>query len=230
MVVVFLRRKFNQLKHDRNRQIEFSNKLIENQEIERKRIAGELHDSIGQDLLIAKNKLILKLNSGDEGYVEEVSQILSRSIDDISKISHNLHTSELDELGLSLAIEAMIERVAVASEINFILKIDNVDGLIKKDDQINLFRIIQEAVNNIIKHSRATEATIKSTLSKDYLTLEISDNGVGLVKDASEKLNRPHFGLSGMKERTNLVNGKLTISSKKNNGTIIKLMVPITAN
>jgi len=230
LVILFLRRKFNQLKRDRNRQIEFSNKLIEHQESERKRIAGELHDSIGQDLLIAKNKLILKLNSGGVGYVEDVSQILSHSIDDISKISHNLHPCELDELGLSMAVEAMVERVSVVSETNFILRIDNIDGFIKKDDQINLYRIIQEAVNNIVKHSRAKEAIIKSTISKNNLTIEISDNGVGFVKEVSDKLNRPHFGLSGMKERINLMNGDLIVSSKKDIGTIIKLSIPVAAN
>lgn len=227
IVVLIFKRKINKLKNEKNRQIEFSKKLIESQESERKRIAGELHDSIGQDLLIAKNKLMLKSVANDGKNMEDVSQLLSHSIDDISRLSHNLRPLELDELGLTMAIEAMIERVAIASGINFKFEMNNIDHLVKTDDQINVFRVIQEAVNNVIKHSNAKEAVIRNECTDRFLILEVSDNGIGIIDPELKNAHRPHFGLSGMKERVKLLNGKLSISSKKNNGTKIKLVIPI---
>jgi len=223
-VLLFLfRRKINQLKLEKHRQVEFSKKLIESQESERERIAGELHDSIGQELLIVRNKLILQSNDNEAEFVKDVSQMLSHSIDDLSRIAHNLRPSELDELGLTIAFEAMIDRVGEASGIYFAFQSENIDCVIKKDDQINFFRIIQEAINNIVKHSQATEATVKIFCTEKYLTVEIDDNGIGF-RNGEENRKRPHFGLSSMKERAELIGGSLSIFSDER-GTKLHLVV-----
>ncbi len=202
----------------------FLRQLIITQESERQRIAGELHDSIGQDLLIAKNKLILNTGAIDEN-IDDVTRNLTHSINEISKISHNMHPSELDDLGITLAIEAMVDRAADSSGIKFCFEMENIDKLIRNDDRINLFRIVQEAVNNILKHSNATEAVIRGNVEGNFLFIEIYDNGKGIAATQSD-CSRPHFGIAGMKDRAELLNGELSISSL-NKGTMVQVKIDL---
>jgi signal transduction histidine kinase len=204
----------------------FSRQLIQTQEQERQRIAGELHDSIGQELLIVKNKLQLKLNSEEKQKIEDVSDMLSRSIQDLSRISHDLRPSEIDELGLTIAVESMLERVGDASGIRFDFQMDPIDEMIKKEDRINLFRIIQEAVNNIVKHSKATKAVVRSEISNEHIVIEVSDNGIGFTVKTSEDKSRPHFGLTDMKDRAELMNGSIKVNSDTN-GTKVNIAIPV---
>lgn len=230
IVFQLYRSRVNWLKREKTMQQKLTEKLIEKQEEERERIAGELHDSIGQDLLIAKNKLFLIPNKNSKDRVfDDISDSLSVAIDGISRISHNLHPLELEELGFTMTLSAMVERVSNSTLIKFKLNsddIDDIDELINEKKQINLFRIIQEAVNNIIKHSLATTANISIVNDNTQIVIKITDDGVGFdVNDFGIDSQRPHFGLSGMKERVKLLDGKLNISSKPNEGTEIILLI-----
>ncbi len=210
-----------------NQQREFSHKLIEKQEEERERIAGELHDEIGQELLIAKNKLLIdSKNKQSKALNDEVSGILSDAIEGLSAISHNLSPLELEELGFTETIAVMIGRVENSSEIKFNLETENIDQILHEKKQINLYRVIQEAVNNIIKHSEAATAGLVIKRLDNDIIIKITDDGTGFdLSGISSDTDRPHFGLSGMKERVKLLGGQLNISSELNSGTEIKILL-----
>ena len=151
-VLVFIyKKRTRQLKKEKRIQIEFSKQLIQSQEEERKRIASELHDSLGQDLLVIKN--IALLNKMNDEHFEEISKTAGPAIDEVRRISYNLHPYQLDRLGLTKAIGSMFQNIEGASNIKFDVYIDNVDDLFDKEKEINIYRIVQECVNNIVKHS-----------------------------------------------------------------------------
>ncbi|MGD8778924.1 MAG: sensor histidine kinase [Ignavibacteria bacterium] len=219
------------IKHETiaKQQVEFSQKLIEKQEEERERIAGELHDDIGQELLIAKNKLLLdSKNEPNNKSTTEVSEIISNVIEGLSIMSHNLSPLELEELGLTETISVMINRVENSSNIKFNLGTENIDTILDEKEQINLYRVIQEAVNNIIKHSKATTANLVIKRLDKEILIKISDNGIGFDNSGTgSDIDRPHFGLSGMKERVKLLHGEFNIFSEADSGTEIKISLPV---
>ncbi|HSL88476.1 MAG TPA: two-component regulator propeller domain-containing protein, partial [Ignavibacteriaceae bacterium] len=124
-------RRVNQLKKEKSVQVEFSKQLIQSQEDERKRIASELHDSLGQDLLVIKNLALLNKKKDDQ--FEEISKTASLALDEVRRISYNLHPYQLDRLGLSRAISSMFGNIEAASTIKFELRVDNVDNLFSKE-------------------------------------------------------------------------------------------------
>ncbi len=215
----------NRLKHEKEIQKDLTKKLINSQEEERKNISSELHDDLGQNLLVVKNRLMLA--DRDKNFEEnknEILEILDRSVQDVSNISHLLHPSELEELGLSQAIESMIYRIKSASNLKIINSLFPLDEYFTSDERINVYRIIQEALNNILKHAHATEVILSSEVKKNNLSISITDNGIGFTNSNPPEINqRPHIGLKGMKERALLLTGVLEVNSSPNKGTIIKL-------
>jgi ligand-binding sensor domain-containing protein/signal transduction histidine kinase len=163
-------RRVKQLKKEKQLQIDFSLRLIQSQEEERKRIASELHDSIGQNLLVIKNLALLNKNKDDQ--FDEISKVAGDAIDDVRRISYNLHPYQLERLGLTKAITSMFNNIQHISQIKFLIDIDNVDGLFNKEKEINIYRIVQECVNNIIKHSEAREAKVVIKSSEENLIME----------------------------------------------------------
>jgi signal transduction histidine kinase/ligand-binding sensor domain-containing protein len=209
-------------------QEEFSRKLLESQENERQRIAAELHDSLGQDLLIIKNWAVIGMKNGADSKIQfaEISETASAAIDEVREIAYNLRPYHLDELGLTKAIEAMCGRVSHSSGIDFNCSIDNLDDFFPTDAEINFYRIAQECVNNIVKHSGASEAEIRIKRSADgSLLLSIWDNGKGFDADlaALKRASQSGFGLAGINERARILGGKLVINSGPGEGTTVKL-------
>ncbi len=229
LILLFLSR-IKRLNAEKQVQSELSGKLIDSQEKERERISNALHDDLGQDLLVVSNKLrSAKQNNSYEIQVEESIRILSKSIQNISNISHLLHPAELELLGLTLALESMIELVCKSSVIKISSKLNSLDEYFSNEQRIYVFRIIQESLNNIIKHSNATEADVYSTIEKKYLTITVTDNGKGfnIEKDGSIDADRPHLGLAGIKERASMLKGRIKIDSAPGKGTAVILIFPI---
>ncbi len=215
------------LRKSQKNQIEFSNKLIESQEAERKRIAAELHDSLGQNLLIANNELQLLLKKPldiSEG-LEGLTSIIKESIEEVREISHNLHPHLLDRLGLTKAIEAMVKKMSHASQIKFDLDIEAIDDLLPAKSQIHFYRIIQEALNNTVKHSNANSAFITIRKSGNQIQTIIKDDGKGF-QEGSHTLEG--LGIKDMKERTRLISGNFHLSSKTGSGTEIRFNIPVS--
>jgi signal transduction histidine kinase/ligand-binding sensor domain-containing protein len=221
-------RRIRNLEQRRAVQEEFSRKLIESQESQHQRIAAELHDSLGQDLLIIKNWALIGLQNGADSskQLAEISETASAAIDEVREIAYNLRPYHLDELGLTKACESMLGRIAKSSTIGFVWEIDSIDGFFPRETEINFYRIVQECLNNIVKHSEATEAGVKIRRSDDkILTLLVWDNGKGFDTNlmASKRDSQSGFGLAGISERARILNGKIEINSAPNEGTTVKL-------
>lgn len=204
-------------------QEEFSRKLLEAQERESKRIAAELHDSLGQNLLVIKNWASIGLKNPSDAKTEkqfgEISETVSAAIAEVREIAYNLRPIQLDRLGLTKAIESMLERVFAASEINFTAQIDHLEGFFPKDAEIAFYRIVQEAVNNIVKHSAATKAGVSIRCAGGGLRLLIWDDGKGFNQSLISPGQRDGFGLTGMSERARILGGALAVNSIEGEGT-----------
>ena len=155
----------------------------------------------------------------------EISETASAAIDEVREIAYNLRPFHLDELGLTKAVEAMLERVAKASAIDFRWKIDLIDGFFPREAEINFYRIVQECVNNIVKHSGATRANVKIERDERGLKLSVRDNGKGFdtASMALKRASQSGFGLAGINERARILEGKLSINSEPGEGTTVKL-------
>ena len=227
VVWIFFNR-INALKKKQQIQEEFSRQLIDSQESERKRIASALHDSHGQNLLVISNEVQHFVLDHQEykDDLKPVTEIVQESIDEIRNISYDLHPHQLDKLGLVKTIKSMVKKISGSTNIKFDLKIDNINDLIEKKTEINIYRIIQEATNNIIKHSQATEAKIVIRKESKSVTIIISDNGYGFNK--KEKLKESTgLGLSGMLERAKLIKGKFNFDTQEGKGVRITFSIPV---
>jgi two-component system sensor histidine kinase ChiS len=223
-------RKLSKIKNELLRQSEFTKQLINTQEAERKRIAGELHDTLGQDLLIIRNKALhgLKNPLKNPELIAEISEISSTSLQEVREISYNLHPYQLEQLGLTKAIESIIERASKSASIKFSYELENIDRLFNPETEINLFRMIQESINNILKHSAAAEASISILKSTDEVSVSIKDNGIGfdiLLSGAKRCL-----GLMSLNERAKISGAKAEIDSRPGKGTLINISISIPKN
>ncbi|MBN1154152.1 hypothetical protein JXB12_04455 [candidate division KSB1 bacterium] len=233
-LVSFYEMRMSILMKEKKLQQSFSQRLIEDLEKGRKRFAGELHDSLGQNLLIIKNELqqIISKFSDQillENELNTVSSLVSESIDEIRQIATDLHPHHLDRLGLKKAIEALLYKFVHSTDIEFIIDMDEIDELFPKSFEIHIFRLIQEGLSNIVKHADATIVHIEIKNKVKYAQIIIGDNGKGFnVKlYQSGKVEYQGFGLTGMSERIKILEGKLKIDSNPGKGTKIIIQIPI---
>ena len=226
----YWRTRVGQWERDRAARQAFSRQLIASQENERKRIAGELHDSLGQRLVVIKNRALLLLQRRDSlgGWfgeqVEAISAEVSEAVREVKEISYDLRPYRLDRLGLTKALQGMIETAANSSGIHFATEIDNVDAVLPGQTEINFYRIVQECVNNILRHSHATQASIRIKHSAERLELVVDDNGRGFTPGDAHHAG---FGLAGIRERTQLLAGKLDLQSVTGRGTTVTIVIDL---
>jgi signal transduction histidine kinase/ligand-binding sensor domain-containing protein len=219
------------LRKERLTQQEISKHLIKSQEQERKRIAAELHDSLGQNLLIIKNRALIGLDRPDIdtliNQMNDISELTSHTINEVREISYNLRPYQLDRLGLKEAIDSIIDRITRTSSIACSVSIEALDRKFPKDTEINLYRIVQELLNNIVKHSQADRITVNAVDSDGELKLTVADNGKGfdLEHIKSDPHNGQGFGLTGMTERVKIMNGTIDIHSSPGAGTKVTITI-----
>jgi PAS domain S-box-containing protein len=210
---------------------EYTLQLIASQEAERTRIAAELHDSLGQNLLLIKNRAQLALAekglpAGVREQFEGISQLASQSVAEARQISHDLHPYQLDHLGLTRALAAMIDSAAESSAMVFRRKLDNVDNLFSKDAALNFYRVVQETLNNVLKHSRARQARIRLERDVHEVQLRIEDDGCGF-KTTGPGPGPKGMGLKNIIERVRILGGRLRIDSQPWQGTRIEVVIPV---
>jgi PAS domain S-box-containing protein len=217
------------IEREQRARAEYTLQLIASQEAERERIAGELHDSLGQSLSIIKNhaQLVLlqkRLAEIARKHIETISDTTTAAIADMRRISQDLHPYQLDHLGLTAALNTLIESVGPASGIAFEKKFDGVDDAFPRDGAANLYRLVQEGVNNILKHSQAKISRV--TLDRDVheIRLTIEDDGQGFQPDGNAK----GMGLKNMTERARMLGGKLKLDSAPGKGARIEIIIPIS--
>jgi signal transduction histidine kinase/ligand-binding sensor domain-containing protein len=223
-----------QLKHANAEQEAFSRRLIESQELERQRIAVELHDSLGQTMLIIKNRALLALNSltdHAEEQLGEISASASDALEEVRTIAYNLRPYQIDRFGLTKTLQAMCAQADRTSGIHFSTELEPIDGLFTQQAEISIYRVVQEAVNNIIKHSKAGEARCVVRRQAGAVELTIQDNGCGfsgVVADGEP--SRGGFGLVGMAERVRLMGGSCVVDSSQGQGTTVTIKLPFGEN
>jgi signal transduction histidine kinase/ligand-binding sensor domain-containing protein len=212
-------------------QEEFSRRLIAAHESERRRVAAELHDSLGQTLAMIKNRAVFAVQNSDdlEKAKEELDQITDQSvfaINEVREISYNLRPYLLDRLGLTKALKSLFNKTAENSRLKIKAEIENIDKLFTSEEEMSIYRIVQESLNNILKHAEANEAKINIAKTEDFVILKIRDDGKGFVSNGSVNSHKKDgFGLLGIAERVKLLGGTHTIESGLGEGTsvIIKL-------
>ena len=224
-----VRSRFVRLKRRREEQDLFSRQLIASQEAERKRIAGELHDGIGQTLVVIRNRAQMGLR--DEASVEarrqmeEIVEATGEGIEEVRKVAYHLRPYQLDRLGLTRAIEALVEQAAESSGLAIAKHLDPLDGVFGTDDAIGVYRIVQEALSNLLRHAHATRASVTVRASGGHVELVVEDDGRGFDAGALPA-DRPGMGLSGIAERARILGGRYTIQSSPGRGTRIVVVFP----
>lgn len=234
LVVLALFYSISQLQRAQAVQKAFSQELITSQENERQRIASELHDSLGQRLIVINNLVQLSIKSQNKGItpgveaMQEISEEVGVAIQETREISYNLRPFQLDRLGLTKAVEIVARTVGNASSICITAQMDNIDEALPKDLRINFYRIVQESLNNIMKHSQATEVNIHITRNKERVILSIRDNGIGFnPANRPSKGGKSGFGLTGMEERAHSLGGNFRVRSAPGQGTVMTVEIPI---
>jgi PAS domain S-box-containing protein len=207
------------------------------QEEERKRVARELHDEAAQSLLVLAQSLDMlssakhpKLsNQALREAVEELHDQAVSALEDIRRYAQDLRPRIIDDFGLVAALEWLAEDLAKTPAIDVHTEIIGNERNLPAETQLLIFRIAQEAVNNIRRHAQASEATIRLEFLNDRLELTVIDNGKGfeVPKRLGDLAGLGKLGLAGMQERTQLLKGELIISSKVGRGTRLSVVVPI---
>jgi signal transduction histidine kinase len=206
-----------------------SGRLLMLQDEERQRVAAELHDGLGQNLAIIKNRAMLGLRDQTDHarareQLEEIAATATASIIEVREIAHNLRPYELDRLGLVAAIQSMIERVSDSTTIELSANLERIDGLLSPEAETSVYRIVQEGVNNVIKHSKATAARIEIRKFHNQLAITVHDNGAGISSPVTTNGNSAKgFGLVGIAERVRVLGGSLAVDSQPSRGTAIKI-------
>jgi two-component system, NarL family, sensor kinase len=209
-----LKRKQQKLKLEKENVQQYTKQLLEKTEEDRKRIASDLHDSVSHELL--------SLKSSFEQKNEATNSKIDSIINDIRSISRNLHPILFDKIGLKSSVEQLVERAQSDNDFMVTADIDYLQSF-STSDELQLYRIIQEALSNIIKYANAIAAKITISEKNNIVFVEIKDNGKGF--DVSEKLNGKNaFGLHNIIERSRAIGGEAKINSDKN-GTIITIEI-----
>ncbi len=224
---------FNKLIEAQNLMKTLSRRLIQVQESERRQLARELHDEIGQTLTALKIDLVnavRSINSADvKKQINDGILLVEDTLNDIRRMALNLRPSMLDDLGLIPAIRWYIGRQVQRVGLNIKIITEPVEEKFSPELQITCYRIIQESINNVIKYANAKNVIIELYKKANELHLNISDDGIGYNVSAARKraISGESLGILGMQERAELLGGWLDINSSANKGTNISAIFPL---
>jgi len=244
-ILFWYRRRAAQLAHEHALQREFSRRLIASIDRERKRIADDLHNEPKQ-YLFAISKYAWLMLQGPNGltatfksvpedtthlaieYAREIETLAERAGVEMKSIIQDLRPTQLKELRLTAAIEDWIARSTELSALNFSCDLDSIDGTFGDEDEVNIYRMVQECISNIVKHSQATDAFISIKRDEHAILFTVRDNGKGFVVSKSNRTARSGFGLRLIQERAQMMGGETVLESAPGRGTqiTIKLMLP----
>ena len=209
-------------------------RLINAQEEERTRLARELHDDLSQRLALLSleiEQMRPQIPAGQNGLNNSVDRLSKKTQElgsDIHRLSYQLHPFKLDHLGLSAAIKSLCVELSAHRDLEIKFRKQGFPAVLPEDVTLCAFRIAQESLHNVVKHSGASEAQVVLTKTASAVRLRISDNGVGF--DAELVKRKKRLGLISIKERLRLVDGKISIRSQPNKGTQIDVSIPLATD
>ena len=220
---------FEQVLSGRERLVDLTHQLVDVQENERRYIARELHDEVGQVVVTMMVHLnLLEQKAGDPEEVRRIADDMQVSLSSVSNMLHelaaNLRPASLDHLGLEATLRQFLDQVNEKHGLKINLDYDVASERLSADLEISLFRILQESVNNILKHAQATQIDVMLKPRGDQLILMVEDDGVGFDPEEARRTKR--LGLFGIRERAQAIGGDLVIESAPGKGTTILVEVP----
>ncbi len=198
-------------------QVQFSQDLIQNQEEERSRIAKELHDSVGQHLTLIKQ-------TAQNEKLDHIAGLTHITLEEVRSISRNIYPASLQRLGFKVSVEHLMEDIDNQTAMFVDVEIDEVDQFMDQKTTLNLYRFIQEAISNVIKHADSKTLQVKITALKDNIRVYIMDNGRGFEQHTGYMNNS--LGFKTLKERINILNGTLAIKTALGKGTELLAIIP----
>jgi signal transduction histidine kinase len=232
-MVFSVQRRRKMLLEKKQIELQFSQTLLQSQlEIQEqtlKNISQEIHDNIGQALTLAKLNLNTLGAELDEAPMQKISnskEIISKAINDLRDIGRSLNTDYIADMGLHKALEFEFNLISRSSTIQTKLQAAGEPFRMDQQKELILFRIIQEALNNSIKHASAKNINARIVYSNDKLELSIADDGKGFEATETPKDNGSGLGLRNMQNRAKLIGAELNINSSPGNGTVIKILLP----
>jgi signal transduction histidine kinase len=232
ILAAYLQFSRKQMKLSKDAQLHLSGLLINAQEKERSRIASELHDDFSQRLALLSLGLenaADKLPDSSVTVKRQLQKLFDSASElgaDIHTVSHRLHSSTLESLGLTPAVSALCKEFTDRYGIEIDFCADNIPRRIHQDVALCLFRIVQEGLQNFKKHSGIVKAQVKLWTVGDKIFLSVSDKGRGF--DVKEIINKAGIGIRSMEERVRLLGGQFAIHSEPMRGTRIEACVPLT--
>ena len=225
--VLWFYSRVEKLKKKNREQADFSRQLIDREESERKRISQALHDSLGHELLLVRNRALDGVNRADTAQdqqrFESISDLAGQALENARGMAYNLRPFELDRIGFHKAVETMIEKISESSQTRYFKEIDEVVELLSDADLVHLYRLIQEGLNNILKHAEASVVMLEIKREDTQVRVRLDDNGVGF--DAGNPSSG--LGVNGMMERTSLIGGTFHLSTSPGEGTRILIQIPL---
>jgi len=207
----------------------FSKQLLLAQENEKESIAAELNNRIGQQLVLLKNEIFVlekQSRGANHELFNSITRDIGKAIEEVSNVSFSLQPYQMEVLGLKQSIERLAEDITNDTPTTIQLDIDEPGQPLDKETQMNIYRIVQELLNNLIKHANATTCSIRMKAAAHHLNLYYQDNGKGY--DTSDPCSG--LGLSGIRERCKLLQAELKMSSIPNTGTKVYIKIPIEKN
>lgn len=219
-LILFSMFRFNKIRKERNDKIAFAEALMHTQEAERKRIAQDLHDGIGQSLLLLKKQLTVNQEVSLENQT-----MIGETLDEVRAISRDLHPIQLEKFGLTAAIQDVIQKVEGSTDLFITSEIANIDQHFDDKTNIQVYRAVQEALNNVVKHADATAAKISIETQEKEVIITVLDNGKGFDYEMAVVKSKS-LGLKTMFERLASVGGKMKIEASEPSGTKVEFRIP----
>ncbi|MBL8062002.1 MAG: sensor histidine kinase [Anaerolineales bacterium] len=211
---------------------ELFRKVVGAQESERQRIARDLHDETGQSLTAIGMGLRGLSDETDSkrrvATLTQLQSLTSDSIRELQRIISDLRPAHLDDLGLSATLRWYASRVHELTSIHVRVDLEGDEPMLDDAVKITIFRIVQESLNNVVKHAQATNVNVKVHYLEREVRIHVRDNGIGFDMDAVQsRIGRVSLGLAGMDERAALLGGAVTISSRPSYGTEVEAVIPL---
>lgn len=206
--------------------------LLHAQEQERKRLAGELHDGVGQSLSLLRNRAVLLQRTAlppEAGpHVQALLELSTDSIQELRSVAQNLRPMHLEELGISASLRSLLQRVAAASELKVDYRVEDIDEVLTPDAATHVYRIVQEAVSNVVRHAAAANLRVEVIRDIDSVGIDIRDDGKGC--DSPTAVPASGLGLMSIRERCGILRASLAIHSGEKRGTRITIRIPLGAD
>ena len=220
-----------QLEENAHQMQQLSRLILQAQEVERLRLARELHDEAAQALtsLLVHLRLLERAKNPDDAQkrVVELRELTAQALDDVRRVSLDLRPTILDDLGLAPALEWRVDEFNKLDEVTANLTVRGLSRRLPPDTELVLYRTGQEALSNVVKHAQATAVSVGLWTDDECVYLEIRDNGCGFEPDMPISENGSGLGLLGMRERLGMIGGELTIETAPGQGSTIRARAPL---